>query len=492
MNIQEIINDADVMNHKEWQKISIILQDHHALFYKIWEMGKPVFSKSIPTACVTFDQQGEFVYFIFNPEFWNSLDDYNKIFVICHEALHIIFEHGLRFKDSKNREQANVAMDVVINHTLLRQFGFDRSKIKDADELCWVDTVFGKNYKINGIVLSDSETAEKYLNLLQNRKLNNKKAKSQNAQSDHANGSSENGKDQEGDQDSQNNQGDNSNKKSNFPRTVDQHVFNNPDAQNGNHQAHDKLVQNIAASMSDEDKKSIKNTMGKHANMGFGSSNPFAPAGLGHGGMNHHVIDQNIKVKKKWESIVKKWTTTRMSEVSKEVEQWARKHRRFSMVGENLFLPTEMDIDTIGPDKKKLEIWFFLDTSGSCWHLKDRFFAIAKSLPKKFFKCNLFCFDTKITPTDLVTRAMYGGGGTCFAQIERYIQTELQNRKLNNKKAKYPDAVWVMTDGEGTLVNPQHPERWFWFLQPHGKPLKYFTPQFIPEKSLIYNLSDFV
>ena len=51
-------------------------------------------------------------------------------------------------------------MDVVVNHLLVDQFGFDRQQVDPKNQLCWLDTVFGKKY------VAPDETFEYYFNLL--------------------------------------------------------------------------------------------------------------------------------------------------------------------------------------------------------------------------------------------------------------------------------------------------------------------------------------
>ena len=55
------------ISKEEWMNISSSLEDYHAVFYKLWQIGRPVFNEDIETAAVQFDQIGEFVYFHFNP-----------------------------------------------------------------------------------------------------------------------------------------------------------------------------------------------------------------------------------------------------------------------------------------------------------------------------------------------------------------------------------------------------------------------------------------
>ena len=61
-----IASSADKRVHitdEEWLSLGLGLEDHHAVFYKIMEMGKPVFDETIETACVQFDANGNYVWF---------------------------------------------------------------------------------------------------------------------------------------------------------------------------------------------------------------------------------------------------------------------------------------------------------------------------------------------------------------------------------------------------------------------------------------------
>lgn len=46
------------------------------------------------------------------------------------------------------------------------------------------------------------------------------------------------------------------------------------------------------------------------------------------------------------------------------------------------------------------------------------------------------------------------GGGTDFEAVERLCLVQ----------HRYPDAVVVITDGQGAAIAPRHPERWAWVL----------------------------
>ena len=48
------------ISNQEWFEISLALEPFHAVFYKLWQMGKPIFNEEIETAAVQFDEVGNF------------------------------------------------------------------------------------------------------------------------------------------------------------------------------------------------------------------------------------------------------------------------------------------------------------------------------------------------------------------------------------------------------------------------------------------------
>jgi predicted metal-dependent peptidase len=110
--------------------------------------------------------------------------------------------------------------------------------------------------------------------------------------------------------------------------------------------------------------------------------------------------------------------------------------------------------------KGRQDCLFFLDASGSTWDMRDRFFALAQTLPSKHFNVELCSFDAEVYRLDIRRPEVIGGGGTSFSVLESWIQTQIQL----GHRSKYPDVVIVLTDGLGDVVRPAHPERWHWLL----------------------------
>jgi len=165
--------------------------------------------------------------------------------------------------------------------------------------------------------------------------------------------------------------------------------------------------------------------------------------------------------------------------LTKDCEQWVRINRRFALVDTELILPTEMEVEDVWEEKDRIRVDFYMDTSGSCIGMKDRFFKAAASLPEERFDVRLYCFDTRCYDTTLESKKMEGGGGTSFQCIEDDIQERCQKNG-----EKYPVAVFVLTDGYGDEISPEDPEAWYWFVT-NG----YYN--YIPKESKKYNLDEF-
>jgi predicted metal-dependent peptidase len=433
-----------MISTEKFFEIAQDLEIYHGIFSRIWQMGKPIADTTIPTAAVRFDRDGGFFSFCFNPDYFKTLDDYNLRFVICHEALHVILNHGYRGYGLEP-QLANISMDIVINESLVKNFGFDRNRINKASELCWYDTIF-KNDDIE-----EDKCFEYYYDLLYDKVL------------DSASGDSMDG---EGNMKLPGNMGGNQ-------KTVDQH-----DGFGSEHQDQiDEKLDDACDKLSSDERNQLKDIVEKLLDDDTKSS---LQAGTGMGGLTKIMSLEKVKTKRKWETVIKRWAQQFMKRNDKNHEQWARINRRFVTLPRDMFIPTDMEIDSFEEEKHKIKVLFFLDTSGSCVHLADRFWKAAKSLPESRFDIQLCCFDTSVYETSLKTGKLYGFGGTSFHILESYTQ---KYRKEKNK-GKYPDAVFVITDGYGDPVKPEFCKKWYWFLSENYKAC-------IPKECHTYDLKDY-
>lgn len=397
------MNSTCSMSKDSILRISRLLESHHVIFYKIWDMGIPILSESIPTACVKFDKKGRLISFEFNPKFWDSINDYERAFVIAHECLHVIFNHGARHssKDQLEQKLANIAMDVAVNEILFSNFQFDINKIKNCPDLCMCDTVFKDKNE------PKDRSFEYYFNKLK---------KQDDGQS--------------------------------LPSTLDLHDFLKDLDQRTIDQIAESIVQDLSVSKA-EIEEFFEATKNDSKSQGDDPGNIA-------GKLSKLVSNQKIHTnKKKWMSLVSDLSKSILKEGLITNEQWILKPRRLSSIETNFFLPFEHE--EVYYEHDKFNAWFFLDCSGSCYEYANKFFNATKAIPPEHFNTKLFTFDTAVREIKKTAKNLYGFGGTSFSCIESYIQSEITQNKI-----KYPDLVFILTDGYGYHVTPQYPKKWIW------------------------------
>lgn len=197
---------------------------------------------------------------------------------------------------------------------------------------------------------------------------------------------------------------------------------------------------------------------------------PSKQAGTGEGELQDIFVGRVQKINK-WRKFFKKLSKTTIE----MDEMWGIASRRQSLLSSELLLPGEMQQEV----KAEPEVLLFLDVSGSCMNIVPWFIKARKSFPTEI-KVTACTFDTDV---DLLRKndKINMGGGTYFHILEEYIQQQLKSGLMK----KYPVHVMVFTDGYGTDVHPQYPERWIWMLSEDMRIN-------IPKASKIYMLSDII
>lgn len=436
------------LSFEQFNEIAKNLMAHHGVFYKLWDTVKPSFtnSKKYPTACVVFDKQNDCVDFFINKKFWHKQSAEQKNFIISHECLHIILEHGKRafsINARLNPEATNACLDIPINEMLVKYFGFSRKNVDPKNKFCWADTVFKKEN------LPNDQSYEFYFNKLK-----------ENSDIEEVSmcgmGSGEGGEKLE---------------------------TNSHDYLESFDSSFDEKIEEIVNKLSDEEKESLKD-IAERLNRNDQSGNlkdNDKIAGNSEGGLSKIVGKIKPNPKKKWETVIKKWSL-KFSKGEKNSDHWLAKARRNSLINSHFFIPSEIEYEIKKTENQKIDVWMLLDTSGSCAHLASRFWKASKSLPKEKFNVRFHCFDTKVyslNEKDVKMGKLYGFGGTSFSCIESYIKNTI---KKENKK--YPAAVFVITDGMGDIVKPESPKRWYWFLSENYR-------HCVPKESHVFMLKDF-
>ena len=407
------------LSDEEYLDISSSLENYHTVFYKFLEMSSVFFcdDKSFcKTAAVFFPKHKDKKPTLYlNQNFWNGLNSIERLFIICHECLHVILDHGVRnglLVFGSTPTLVNIAQDICINEMIVDLFGFDRNEISDWKRYCWIDTCFK-----DPTTVKRNETFTYYLELLIK------------------NGGPPHPKD-------------------GGPDLVD---------------AHGNINQESDGGPCDQQKQNQENAAGKLAEELYAGELEemikAMPQGEQQGLMSAQIeliIAQKLKrVKFKFTNIIKKLKRTSIKKVPSDQESFVRDDRRFeNLIKEsNAALPGKIEQEKV--KKGRLLTLVFMDVSGSCidyFRIFEKALA-AFSLEKNTFDLRAFTFDT-VTEEIVSGKNARGGGGTKFDIIEkRCLEMETEYKR-------YPDCVIIITDGEGTEVNPKVPKNWVWLLTP--------------------------
>ena len=109
------------------ESINLLLVTKEPFFGHLFSGLNREIRNDIPTACIAFHPESNFLGLWVNPKFWmETLKGVNKLEtegyrfgVIKHEILHIVFKHIFRAKDFSNKKLFNIAADLVINQNIL-------------------------------------------------------------------------------------------------------------------------------------------------------------------------------------------------------------------------------------------------------------------------------------------------------------------------------------------------------------------------------------
>ena len=412
-----------------FDEISAELQTHYFAFAKFWERAGFVFDDKAKSISLTTDKVTKEIVLRINPKFWDDSSIQEKVFAVCHEAAHLVYGHHWRILNLKNQEIANIAADLVVNETLKNDFvvNFDEFLIKP----CFLESYLPD--------APTNETLEYYYEKLLEEQPNQ------------ANDSNDNkSKDKESDQNSDDDSDAENNSSSGNEKSEQQSGSDNLS------ELDLSAVEEIANSLDEGEKKEVVKMAGD------GEGNAFIDL----------ATKKKIKRKKKWETVIKKWTEKCLSDFA-EAPNWTKEHKRASLLMKDCLLPFDDEDEEM--QKNRIDLVFFMDTSGSCISLADRFFKAAASLDPKKFNIKLFCFDTRIYEVSLKNPKAMGGGGTYFDILEKHLQ----------KMEKYPSAVFMITDGFGDNIKPEYPNRWHVFLTRDG------STRCFPSGTNFHALSDF-
>lgn len=381
------------------------------------------------------------IHFECNKNFWDKLNQEEHLFLILHECYHVLLDHFKRFP--KVTRTSNKAMDLAVNHALLKHFSFKRKKMPFLSKIgCWVDTV------IPDQVLLDTLSAEEYLYALEKYEKDNP-------------GSASTGEGSDGMEGLIGEQG-----------SMDDHAQSKGEALND---ILTKVLKGLPEELQEKEDLSegqVEQKLKEFAES-LGEEVGAAITGAGFGKSAEKPL---IKVEKKrkttWLQFAKR--LEKIVKGDRQQTAWLPDRRTGSLANKNMFLPSYREDE--GKEGKVLVV-LFLDTSTSCDHLRPHFFGFAKALPKEVFEVVAFGFTTRTYRLDL-DMPRFHDGGTSFQEFEAVF-----NRVEAKKKYAF-----IFTDGDAGAVEFESPEKWYWFLD---EPINSYNTRAIPKACTVQCLQEF-
>jgi hypothetical protein len=388
---------------EEFRELARELEGISELFACLHKVGSPDFGEEFPTAAIAFSPTGEPLRFHFNGPWWDGLPHYDRTFVVCHEMLHVALRHGMRSRAMEDSRLANIAADLVVNHLLVEKFGFHRQLLQNPDRICWVDLIYPQTMPFPPTSL----TMEQHYDRLTSRRISAEL------------------------------------------EPLDQHIFQRGQQGSLDSRRGPAEIDAILSGLSTEARREFLRKVGDHVGPfpGVNPGNDWASAA----GARVPLVP--------WDQILTR--RLRLNREVKEVSTWRKAPRRLAGFSETL-LPSDQEEWVRTRSLENQEVVFFLDSSASVFSERAAFFAVARSLAQAGNRVTLCSFDTRVHELDIRTPMVAGGGGTSFEILEEWVQ--FRRRRGPGGLKPHPDAVVVITDGYGTPVHPEMPERWHWIL----------------------------
>lgn len=431
-----------LLNNKIFDDVKFFIRKFDSLLYSfINELVEPVYSSKIPTAAVAFSRKDTSVCvkFMFNENFWKSLNYNEKNFVFTHELLHVIFRHGLRGqqyfntlpKEKRNFKLLNICQDICINQIIIEQYMSDipHIAIPIINDLCFIKTVFEPKH--HHLIEHDQSFIyyyEKYVELYGIKKIPDN------------------------------------------VRLLDVHSLGD-DSDMGEEPLTDEeleeledLLDELEESMSEKgiDIDELEDLMkGK----GFSDAIDFSAEDKVEIVKRGKTLDDlfNIVIKK---AFAKKYDIARKS-------NWFGFDRRTS--GALARMSPDLNLPVIAERKKEIpkrhKVLIYLDMSGSCKSYSEKFMTLVANLPEEKYESDIRVFADRICKVEVINangvkNFKYGraGFGTNIAQVIKDAKNVFEKEKF--------DAVFVLTDGfysEIKYDKTHDYSNWYFFLTPSSK-----------------------
>lgn len=425
------------------QGVDWLNRNHPFFLTNVLNVGKPQWRQDLDTAAIDFEDADNPL-FVFNDEFAQTLQPQEMSFVLAHETMHVVLNHGRLLRSLPNTQIANIAMDAVINDYLAGQ---------GIEPLPWAI----RGEQVIGQTAANLPVREVYDRLVHQQRQQEKA----NEQSD----SDDTGDGQSGDEDNGATSSEENSVSSADIEQLAQSVANGGGLLNEHEwvAANADTIEQFAAQwedVPDDIKELMQDAQPAHVRQaGNGTDSALQEWRETHG------------VSLAWEQLLKEIDPDILP---KPGPKQRRQHPRSSFrqrprklgAFPDLLLPVrdpEPKKRGLNVDKGKPSIVMALDTSGSISRTTaNEFVGLAKSIPEDKVDLQCCTFTTSAKELNL-QKPSFPSGGTDFSCIEKYIQDNFLA-----KGKPYPKAVVVVTDGDASFrtVSPtaEHAKSWTWLL----------------------------
>lgn len=341
-------------------QISSDLEQFHRVFDVFWGLSEIYFSpptRSLKTACVTFPPGGK-SHMIISKAFWDSLNADEKLFVILHECLHVMLDHGMRNAANipgATHKLINIAQDITINEIIVDMFGFARGLMKDWRKYCWIETCFA-----DPSIIDRNQPFEYYLRKL----IENPPPEGMDSMDEHG----------------------------------DLGGYDDGDP--------DPLAQALGEHLTWDELQAMIKSLGKEDGRGIGLS-PF-----------NVILENRTPAKVDFNKIVAKLKRNAKSKEHREIDSFAREPRRFG--GSRMILPGRLETQP-HKHKLITALFFDVSGSCMPYFNVFNSVREAFAKEEKLFDIRTFAFDTRVFEVKPGEKLAIGGG-TSFDIIEAQCQ----------------------------------------------------------------------
>jgi predicted metal-dependent peptidase len=448
---------ANLLNNSIFNDVQFFVRKFDSILYTFLnELVEPVFSKKIPTAAVAFSRKDAAVciQFLFNKEFWESLNYNEKNFVFTHEVSHVIFRHGIRgqqylnslSKEQRNFELLNICQDICINHIIVDQYMKDIpfSAMPLLKGLCFVETVFEKEHHH---LIKKGESFqyyyERYIELYGLDKM------PKNVRLLDVHGVGEDG----------------------VP--IDEAELTDEELEEL-----EEIFEEIEKSIA-ESNSTIDELEQELAGKSFSINDEYFSDKK-----KTKEIEKGKSLDELFKVVIKKAFAIKYDITKKS--NWFGFNRRTSgalaKISPDLTLPVTAEKRKEIPKRHKVLV--YLDVSGSCKSYSEKFMMLVAALPEDKYEAHINVFADRVSEVKVsktkekkVFNYSYAGAGTNINSVIMHARKKMENNHF--------DAVFVLTDGHYSDINSNtinDYSNWYFFMTPSHK-------RNVPNKASVFKIS---